>query len=74
MTALAINIFVFFKLHPEIKVIKKEIHSFDTLPGDDPLRKKFKILYGTSAVLNLILLADGVILFLLSDAIRKKLR
>ena len=69
--AVLINIFVFFKLHPEIKAIKKEIHSFGTVSSDDPLRIKFRRLHGISAVLNLLLLADGVTLLLIGTVIKK---
>jgi Domain of unknown function (DUF4149) len=69
--AVLINIFVGFKLHPEIKVIKKEIHSFETVSNDDPLRKKFRRLHGISAALNLLLLADGVTLLLIGITIKK---
>ncbi|MFZ2198066.1 MAG: DUF4149 domain-containing protein [Thermodesulfovibrionales bacterium] len=69
--AVFINIFVCFKLHPEIRVIKKEIHSFETLSSDDPLRMKFRRLHGISSVLNLLLLADGVTLLLAGTTIKK---
>ena len=69
--AVLVNIFVCFKLHPEIKAIKKEIHSFETVPSDDPLRMKFRRLHGISAILNLLLLADGVTLLLVGNAIKK---
>jgi hypothetical protein len=66
-----VNIFVCFKLHPEIKAIKKEIHSFETVSSDDLLRMKFRSLHGISAVLNLLLLADGVTLLLVGTVIKK---
>lgn len=69
--AVLINIFVCFQLHPEIKAIKKEIHSFDAVSSDEPLRMKFRSLHGISAVLNLLLLADGVTLLLVGTVIKK---
>lgn len=69
--AVIINIFVSFKLHPDIKEIKKEIHSFETLSSDDPLRMKFRRLHGISAILNLLLLAEGVTLLLAVPVIKK---
>jgi len=69
--AVFINIIVLFKLHPEIRAIKKEIHSFETVSNDDPLRMKFRRLHGVSAVLNLLLLADGVTLLLVGTVIKK---
>jgi hypothetical protein len=72
--AVLINIFVYFKLHPGIKVIKREIHSFDTVSEDGPLRTKFRRLHAVSAVLNLILLADGVTLLLIGASKRDQSR
>lgn len=69
--AIFVNIFVCFKLHPEIKAIKKEIHSFETVSSDDPLRIKFRRLHGISSVLNLLLLADGFTLLLVGTVIKK---
>ena len=69
--AVLINSFVCFKLHPEIKAIKKEIHSFEAVSSDDPLRIKFRKLHGISAVLNLLVLADGVTLLLIGTVIKK---
>ena len=71
LIAVVVNTFVCFKLHPEIKTTKKEIHSFETVSNYDPLRVKFRRLHGISAVLNLLLLADGVTL-LLVGTVRKK--
>jgi hypothetical protein len=69
--AVMVNIFVCFKLYPEIKAIKKEIHSFETVSSDDHLRMKFRKLHGISAVLNLLMLADGVTLLLVGTVIKK---
>jgi hypothetical protein len=69
--AVVVNVFVCFKLHPEIIAIKKELHSFETVSRDDPLRMKFRSLHGISAVLNLLLLADGVTLLLFGTVIKK---
>jgi len=69
--AIIINIFVSFKLHPEIKRTKQEIPSFEAAQ-DSPLRKRFRQLHGVSATLNLILLADGVTLLVISTVLRKQ--
>jgi len=69
--AIIINIFVSFKLYPEIKRIKQEIPSFEAAQ-DSPLRKRFGQLHGASATLNLILLADGVALLVISTVLRKQ--
>jgi len=64
--AILINLFVTFKLHPDIRKVKQEIHTFEEPAGDSPLRKKFGKLHAVSASLNLLLLADGITLLLLS--------
>jgi hypothetical protein len=68
--AVIINVYVAFKLHPDIKKVKQQIHSFET-PADTPLRKKFGKLHAVSASLNLLLLADGVTLLFLSGLLKK---
>ncbi len=69
--AVAINIFVTFKLYPDIKRVKAEIRSFETTSADSPERKRFSALHGVSAALNLLVLADGVALLLIGPALRK---
>lgn len=69
--AILINLFVSQVLHPQIRTVKQEIHSFETLPPDAPLRKQFTRLHAVSAALNLIVLADGVLLLLLGSGIKK---
>ncbi len=63
--AIIINLFVTFKLHPDIRKVKQEIHTFEGPAGDSPLRKKFGKLHALSASLNLLLLADGITLLFL---------
>lgn len=69
--AIIINLFVSFKLHPEIKKIKQEITSFEAAQ-DSPLRKRFRQLHGVSATLNLILLADSITLLVISSVLKKQ--
>lgn len=69
--AVLINVFVTFRLHPEIRKVKQEIHSFETPDAGSPLRKKFGKLHAVSASLNLLLLADGVTLLFLSSVLKK---
>lgn len=69
--AIVINVFVNFKLHPEARKVKQEIHSFEATPPESPLRKRFSRLHGVSMTLNLLLLADGVALLLISSSLRK---
>ncbi len=69
--AILINLFVSFKLHPEIKKMKQEIHSFESGSQESPLRKKFGQLHAVSAALNLLLLADGSVLLFISTVSRR---
>jgi hypothetical protein len=69
--AVIINVYVAVKLHPDIKKVKQEIHSFESPADDSPPRKKFGKLHALSASLNLLLLADGVTLLLLSGLLKK---
>jgi len=69
--ALIINIYVSFKLHPDARQVKKEIHSFEEQADDSLLRKRFGKLHAISASINLLLLADGVALLIISTTLRK---
>ncbi len=69
--AVIINLFVSFKLHPEARRVKQEIHSFDSATQESPLRKRFGQLHAISATLNLLILADGVALLFISTVFRK---
>lgn len=68
--AVAINIFVTFKLYPEILRVKQEVQSFQSLP-EAPARKTFRKLHAVNATLNLMLLADGVTLLLISTSLKR---
>jgi hypothetical protein len=63
--AVVINAFISFKLFPDIKKVKQSIVSFERTASDSPYRKQFRMLHGLSAVLNLLLLADGTALIVL---------
>jgi hypothetical protein len=69
--AIVINVFIMFKLHPETVIAKEKIASFERVSPDAPERKKFSKLHGLSAVLNLLLLADGVTLLVVSPLIKR---
>jgi cytochrome bd-type quinol oxidase subunit 2 len=69
--AIAINVLVSFKLYPEISQVKREVHSFQSLTEDSPARKTFRKLHAVSATLNLILLADGVTLLIISTSLKR---
>ncbi|MBI5740404.1 MAG: DUF4149 domain-containing protein [Nitrospirae bacterium] len=68
IAAVVINSYIHFKLYPDVKKTKAEITSFEqTAPGSLP-RKEFRRLHGISAVLNLLLLIDGVALIVINSA------
>ena len=71
ISALLINVFVIFKLHPDIRKIKNEIGSFESAPPDSPSRITFRKLHAVSATLNIVLLAEGVTLLVISNLVRK---
>ena len=70
-SALIINTFIVFHLHPEAVKAKQAIVSFERVPPDSLERKRFAKLHGVSAVLNLALLAEGVALLAISTLIKK---
>ena len=71
VTALLINLFIVFKLHPDAVRIKQQVTSFERESPDSPARIQFRKLHGVSAVLNLVLLAEGIALLVAGPLIRK---
>jgi len=71
LAAVAAAGFVRFGYYPKAQEVKAKIASFETVPADDPLRREFSRLHGVSMALNLFLLADGVVLLLLTPALRR---
>jgi uncharacterized membrane protein len=71
VTALLINLFVVFKLHPDAVRIKQQVTSFERESPDSPVRKQFRRLHGVSMALNLVLLAEGIVLLVTGPLIRK---
>ena len=69
--ALFINAYIIFKLHPDTVRVKQQIISFERESPDSPARKQFSRLHAASASLNLLLLADGMVLLLISPALKK---
>jgi amino acid permease len=69
--AVTVNAFVTFKLYPAIKKTKQEIASFEKSSADSPGRRQFGRLHGISAVLNLLVLADGTVLVVLRSVLKK---
>ena len=71
VTALIINLFIVFKLHPDAVRIKQQVTSFERESPDSPARKQFRKLHGVSAVLNLVLLVEGITLLVTGPLVRK---
>lgn len=70
--AVLINLFVFFKLHPDIVSIKQQIRTFETQSDESSMRSQFRKLHGISALLNILLLIDGIALLVLQTPARKQ--
>lgn len=69
--ALTANTYMAFKLHPDILAVKKQIASFEQESAASPARRQFSRLHAVSAVLNLLVLADGVALLVLATGGKK---
>jgi len=69
--ALVISSFVLFKLYPDIAAVKMQVATFERDP-DSPARKLFSRMHAVSAVLNLLMFADGISLLLLNTANRER--
>ena len=65
--AVLTNLFIMFKLYPDIKSVKQQITTFETESDDSPMRNKFRKLHNVSAVLNILLLIDGTVLLVLNN-------
>lgn len=63
--AVVLSLYVSLRLYPEIIGVKQQIASFETVSPEDPLRKKFSALHIQSAILNMLMLADGVALLII---------
>jgi phosphatidylglycerophosphate synthase len=66
VVAAVINAYVLFSLHPRTVQVKQQVASFEAAAPDSPARQEFQKLHALSAVLNLVLLADGIALLALS--------
>ncbi|HEY3489060.1 MAG TPA: DUF4149 domain-containing protein [Candidatus Deferrimicrobiaceae bacterium] len=70
-SALFVSAYHTFVLLPQIESVKKEVVSFETTPKDAPARKAFSRLHGVSMALNLLLLAEGLVLVAGADWFRR---
>ena len=71
IAALTINVFIVFKLHPDAVKVKQAVTSFERESPDSPMRKRFAKLHAVSAVLNLLLLADGIALLIAAPLLNR---
>lgn len=69
--ALLANVFVSFKLYPDITRVKQEIATFEETAPNDPKRQEFRRLHRISAILNILILFDGTVLLLVSNGLRE---
>jgi uncharacterized membrane protein len=69
--ALLMNLFVTFKLYPDIKRIKQQITTFEIQSDESPMRNRFRKLHRISAILNILLLADGAALLILNNIAKR---
>lgn len=68
-TALLINAYILFTLYPEIRRVKKEEAAFEKGAARFPGRRKFSRLHAVSAVLNLVLLVEGIALLIIGPGL-----
>jgi uncharacterized membrane protein len=64
--AIAMSLYVNFRLYPEIKKVKQEVHSFETTAPNDPARIRFRRLHAQSAIINIVMIAEGLALLIMN--------
>jgi uncharacterized membrane protein len=64
--AVVLSLYVNFWLYPSARTVKKEVHSFETAAQDEPARIRFRRLHAQSAVINIFMIADGLVLLILA--------
>jgi uncharacterized membrane protein len=69
--AVIVSLYVNFRLYPEARMVKQEVHSFETAAPDEPLKARFRRLHAQSAILNLFMIADGLALLIISLRVKK---
>lgn len=70
VVAIAVNAYVLFRVYPQTLEVRARVTSFEAEPPDSPARREFSRLHGISAVLNLVVIADGFALLALSRGLR----
>ncbi len=63
--AVIISMYVNFRLYPEARRVKQQVRTFEA-SADDPARIRFRRLHAQSAVLNLFMIADGLVLLIIA--------
>jgi hypothetical protein len=71
VTALLLTGYQAFGLTPRMERAKQSVASFEAVPPDDPARKEFSRLHGISMVANLVVLLEGAVLIVASEAFRR---
>ena len=71
VAAVLMNLFITFKLYPDIKSVKQQIKTFETQSDESPMRDTFRTLHSISAILNILLLIDGTVLLILNNTFKK---
>jgi hypothetical protein len=64
--AVGLSLYVKFGLHPAARKVKEQVHSFETPAPDDPARIRFRRLHALSAVINIFMIVDGLVLLVLA--------
>jgi uncharacterized membrane protein len=72
--AIIANAYISYRLYPAAQQVKQQVSSFEREAPDSPLRKQFRRLHGVSAILNLLLLADGTALLIIAPHLNKLLK
>jgi hypothetical protein len=66
LLAIVLSLYVNFGLYPEIKKVKQEVRSFEAAAPTEPARVSFRRLHAQSAVINIIMIAEGLALLVMS--------
>jgi putative copper export protein len=71
LLALALGAAQTYWLAPKMEAIKARTPAFEAAADDHPARRAFMRLHGISMVLNLLILADGAVLLVAYEALRR---
>ena len=71
VSALLLTGYQAFGLTPRMEEVKRSVTSFETVPPEDPARREFSRLHGTSMVANLVVLLEGAALIAAYEVFRR---